>query len=166
MEKNQNRWRPPISIGWAALSVSVIIPLIVSVASWSQTRDLHCTADFSYTFAPLLVTCGARSTAVVVFGWAMTLATIGGLLLSAAMAIVAAIRATARPIETTAHAETWIFAITVVTVILAIIAAITTSPGGVASNAWILYSSAAAALILMTAAAIRPLVRRGVRNRA
>ena len=131
-------------IGWGALVLSVLVPLIVSVLSWLQTRDLHCTNDFSYTFAPLLVTCGERSQAILILGWILTVVTVGGLALAVVVAIMAAVRFSAAD-----RAGSWVFAATVAAVLVAVFGILATDPDRGGVNAWILYTSAASALVLV-----------------
>ena len=136
-----------LSFGWVALVLSVLVPLTVSLSSWMQTRDLHCTNDFSYTFAPLLVTCGGRSPAILIFGWTLTVITVGGLALAVVLAIVVAVRAVR--LRGKERADSWVFTATVAAVLVAVFGVLATDPDRGGVNAWILYASAASALALV-----------------
>ena len=137
-----------LSTGWVALVLSVLVPLTVSLLSWMQTRDLHCTNDFSYTFAPLLVTCGGRGPAILIFGWVLTVITVGGLALAVVLAIVVAVT-TARKPRHADRAGSWVFVATVAAVLAAVLGILATDPDRGGVNAWILYTSAASALVLL-----------------
>lgn len=150
---------PLILFGWAALAVSVLVPLLVSVSSWLQTRDMRCTDNFEYTFAPLLVTCGDRSVGIQVLGWILWTLTIGGLLAAGILAIAAVVDTRNRARAKFAIFESWVLVAGVASVVLltsGVLAVDQERLGG--SNAWIIYASGGSTLALILIWAAHPLV--------
>lgn len=146
-------------IGWAVLSTSAVVPLVVSLFAVLQIRDMRCTSQFSYTFAPLLVTCGDRSVVELVLGWTLTAIAVGGLGAAVTLAILLAWRSIQAP-ETTNRFESWTYVVTVAGVLLAVAAILATDPDRTwGSNSWIFFSSSAAALVLIVAFALRSLIK-------
>ncbi|WP_341946849.1 hypothetical protein [Microbacterium sp. LWH11-1.2] len=150
---------PLILFGWAALAVSVLVPLLVSLSSWLQMRDMRCTTKFEYTFAPLLVTCGERSAGTQVLGWILWALTIGSLLTAGALAIAALVETQTRVRRRFAIFESWVLTIGAATVLLltsGILAADQERLGG--TNAWIIYASGGSTLLLILISIVHPII--------
>ena len=158
-------WAPLILGGWAALAVSVVIPLAVSVHSWLHTRDLRCFDRFEYTFAPLLVTCGGRSPATTALGWTLWGATVGGLVVAIAVALISVILVRRLPPNAPARFETWMLFAGVAAVALITLVVLSVPQGALGgNNAWVLYASGGSFLALVFIAILRPLARLAIRR--
>lgn len=150
---------PLILFGWVALAVSVLVPLLVSLSSWLQTRDMRCTDNFEYTFAPLLVTCGDRSVGIQILGWVLWTLTVGGLLAAGILAIAAVVETSNRAHPKFAIFESWVLVAGVAAVVLVtsgVLAADQERLGGI--NAWIIYASGGSTLLLILICVAHPLV--------
>ena len=127
-------------IGWAALTVSVLVPLLVSIYAVLRLRDLHCTEGFSYTFAPLLVTCGGRQPAVLMIGWILTITTVAGLFVAVIAALVGLISSRSRA---------WPLATAVVGVLITILLVLASNPDATwGTNSWIFFSAADSSIVI------------------
>lgn len=156
---------PLILFGWAALAVSVLVPLLVSLSSWLQTRDLRCSDNFDYTFAPLLVTCGDRSVGIQILGWVLWTLTVGGLLAAGILAIAAVVETRNRAHPKFAIFESWVLVVGVAAVVLVtsgVLAADQERLGGI--NAWIIYASGGSTLALILIGIAHPLVWLAIRR--
>lgn len=154
-----------ILLGWAALAVSVLVPLAVSVLSWLQTREIRCSELFEYTFAQLLVTCGERDSGVLVLGWVLWALTVGGVIAAGALAIAAVVVSQIRLRDRFVIFEAYVLLVGVGAVVLftsGVLTAGETMLGGF--NAWIIYAAGGSLLLLIVIAAVHPLVWLGLRG--
>ncbi|WP_295013684.1 hypothetical protein [uncultured Microbacterium sp.] len=127
-----------------ALTIGVLIPLIVSLFAVLKLRDLRCTDGFAYTFAPLLVTCGERQQAVLVVGWALTTATLAGLIVAAIAAITGLI---------SSRSGGWALASAVAGVVVVTLLVLASNPDATwGTNSWIFFSAAGSAIVVGVAA--------------
>jgi hypothetical protein len=151
MPSHTRPWAARITTGWVALSVGAFVPFVVALYSWLQTRDLHCTDVFEYSVAPLLATCGVRSSGVLTLGWVLTTLTVGGIVVAAITATLALLssrqtEAAARPEHERQQAR--ILGITTVLVVATGIIARLTMPDSVGRNGWLLPASGLAVLMV------------------
>ncbi|MGN8025071.1 hypothetical protein [Microbacterium sp. 22242] len=145
----------PLIIGWAALTIAVLVPLSVSLIAIVTMRDLHCSEGFSYTFSPMLLTCGTRDLGVLAIGWTLTTATVAGLAVAVAIAIVAAVRSHSEKPAARARSELWTFVATVMGVLATTGAVLASNPDLVwGSNSWIFFAAAGSFLVLALGAII------------
>jgi hypothetical protein len=145
----------PLILGWTALATAVLIPLLMSLRAILKLRDLHCT-EFSYTFAPLLVTCGTRSLSVLVVGWALTITTVAGLIL----AIVTVVIGFASPRYANRRAGRWSLAAAVAGVLITTLAILASNPDPAwGTNSWIFFSAAGSTLVIVLVAGCSRLAR-------
>jgi hypothetical protein len=123
----------------------VIIPLVVSLRAVLELRDLRCTGGFSYTFAPLLVTCGDRTLPILVTGWALTIATVAGLVVAALATSIGFISAR----NTQERMSAWSLALAVAGVLITTGAVLASNPDSIwGINSWIFFSAAGSSIVI------------------
>lgn len=152
----RNRWVPLILIGWAALAASVLIPLLPSISYWMQQRSGRCHDGLEYTFAPLLVSCGPRSSTLLVIGWTLCGLTVGGIVLAAILASVSVIRLSLGRSDPRARVDARMLFVTVAIVVLIVAALLSAGRGFGGADVWMFYASGASFFVLLLAAVIRP----------
>lgn len=137
--------------GWIAVTVSIVIPLMVVLASWAQTRDLRCTEEFEYTFVPLLVTCGPRTAGQLALGGGLTALALGCVVI----ALTAMSRALVRirnNADTGERFQVRLIAVTLAVDIGLVVCVRALNPDSIGINAWILPAMFGAGLVTAASA--------------
>lgn len=151
----------PFILGWTALAGAILIPLLVSFLAMLRLRDLHCSEQFSYTFAPLLVTCGTRSPLALVVGWTGTIVTLAGVI----VAIIAALITVTSRRYAKQRGDARLLCIGVAVVLITTLAVLASNPDSVwGINSWIFFCAAGSALALALVLMVSRVTRRRAQN--
>jgi hypothetical protein len=144
-----------IRTGWISLLVGLSLPFAVSVSAIAFFRDMRCTTDVVWTYAPLLLGCEPIATADIVAGWIATGVIVCTLTFALALAVIILITAVARPKADGRFSALW-FATTVLAVFAASCLVLAIDPDRHwGTNSWVFFSSCTALTTCAGAALVR-----------
>lgn len=145
-----------LGVGWVCLLVGLFWPFCVALFAAYQLRDLKCTSDLAWTAAPLLFTCGERTTAELVFGWAGTVLSMSCLLIAVIIALVAVLGTAARRTAHGLRSASRHFALTVAATAIACCAVLLSRPDELwGTGSWLLFTTGVGLLVCTVGGTLR-----------
>ncbi len=144
---------------WVSLLLGLLVPFWVSLNAATHTRDMRCTDEFSWTFAPLLYSCGQPPPVALVAAWIGTFVSVGGLCLAAVASVIALACSRSATPSAQEHWNSRYAAITTALVWIAVLAVISTQPDqSWGTSAWVFLASAAGLIVYVLAAIVRAVI--------